>query len=188
MSYFNSQGVSAGPIKVCTVWMNNIIKIDSDNDKTTYLAFSFDKMGTYSAPLLAGSPILDWEEVSPDKVSDEEVHEGSDGKYYRLITPPNAVITAKFLSAYTAIAPGDITFNPDDFVTGAEFARLETKMDQHENDITVLENTTSELSEQVQALQDLTQEHSEEILDIQQNLINDWFANGLVIECGQEVS
>jgi hypothetical protein len=70
----------------------------------------------------------------------------------------DSVVTVRFLSAYTAIAPGDLTFDPDDFITRAEFVALELKVNKNIKDIASHDGAIKELDRRTNALEiDMTQ-------------------------------
>lgn len=183
MSYFTSDGISSGPIKVCTTWIQNYINPIS---QTKYLAFSYDKNGNFYTPLMAGAHNLSYETVTDDSTGDG-IYE-HEGERYRLTTPLNAVVTVGFLSAYTAIAPGDWTFNPDQTVTKAEFIVLEDKVKTNTSKIAENEKSIQALKTRTSVLEGKVQTNEQSIQDIYDNLVEDWFKNGLIIQCGTEVN
>lgn len=188
MSYFSSVGISAGPIKVDSTWIkNSIILWDANGEQqnTQYLSFTFDKNGSYGVPLYAGSPFLSYKEVDSSKAKELGVYKNG-SKYYQLNTPLNSVITAKFLAAYTAIAPGDLTFNPDEFVTQKELNDVKIVVQRHTTEISSLEKDVDILSSRTDALELDVYNNKMNIQDIYNNLIDNWLKNGVVIQCGPE--
>lgn len=188
MSYFSSQGISAGPIKIDNTWIGaSIINWDDQIStiRSQYLKFTYDQEGNCGIPLYAGSPILSYREVPEALASTLPVYKNN-GKYYELLTPPNSVITAKFLSAYTAIAPGDLSFNPDTFVTQAELNALKIIVNKNVDAISTLNKNYQTLTNRVTQNEKNIEEHDSQIKNIKENLIDDWFANGLIIQCGND--
>lgn len=186
MSYFSSQGISAGPIKLDNTWISGSIISWNDSKETIrmqYLKFTYDKEGNYGTPLYAGSPMLSYKEVGSNLANNSNVYEYK-GKYYELLTPPNSVITAKFLSAYTAIAPGDLTFNPDTFVTQAELNALKIIVNKNVDDISKINSNLLKLTDRVTKNEENIKEHNSQIKYIKEHLIDDWLADGLIIQCG----
>lgn len=190
MSYFNTNGSSAGPIQVNTTWIGGsyTLWLDHKNERHNdyYTAFSFDRVGEKLLPLKAGSPSLSWKTLTPSdkEYNTERATKTSDGNQYLLLTPLDSVVTVRFLSAYTAIAPGDLTFDPDDFITRAEFVALELKVNKNIEDIASHDGAIKELDRRTNALEiDMTQA-KKDIIWIEESLIEDWIKDGLIIKCG----
>lgn len=167
MSYINSYGVTAGPIKINKTWINTIIdnkltlesfttgedgtKISTQKE-TLYCTFSnknpfsVEEAEVYR-PLLAGTPIIGtYEDTTED---------GS--TVLKSFAPGNAVATVQWVMAYATLAPGTLGFDPADFVQASQFGILVDR-------VTALEDTT-------ELLISTTETHTEQIAHLQQDVI-----------------
>lgn len=192
MSYFNTNGVSAGPIKINSTWIFNkyfTFKDHANKDYTSnYLTFALDQEGNNFSSLMAGSPVLSWKELkSGDEGYNPDAKVDVNGKQYLLQTPLDSVVTVRFLSAYTAIAPGDLTFNPNSFVTRAEFDALSNEVTINKSNIANNTANITQLNDRTTTLEAKMVDANSSIEWIKTSLINEWLSTGIIIQCGDVV-
>ena len=167
MSYFNSYGMSAGPIRINSTWIDTKLDtvttigeiVEKDGQQvpitqdTLYLTinnrnpFQIGDPVSYR-PILAGTPILG---------TYEKENENKETVIYSF-APGNAVATVEWVMAYATLAPGKLGFDPSDFIRADQFSKLEHR-------VTLVENTTKDLIE-------LTTKHTGEIDNLNSRVNN----------------
>ena len=78
MSYINSYGATAGPLKIDKTWISTITGYDSN----LYCSITADRESQFYRPVLAGTPNIGYDEA--------------EGRFY---APDNAVITVAWFKA-----------------------------------------------------------------------------------------
>lgn len=163
MSYINSYGVTAGPIKINRTWLNTILDnkltISSINEdgtfnqqETLYLTTSIknpievEEAGSYR-PILAGTPVIGTYE--------EEKDDGT--TILHSFAPGNAVATVQWVMAYASLAPGTTGFDPTSFVQAEQFGLLADRVTALEDTSELLLTTTETHTAQIESLQNQVQ-------------------------------
>ena len=182
MSYINSYGATAGPLKIDKTWLSTITGYDSN----VYCSISADRESQYYRPVLAGTPNIGYSEATGD-----------------FAAPDNAVITVGWFKATKSY---DFTKLPslsiedfakkDDLVNlQNDVAKLKDNQPIVDSSITNIQENINTLSANISALGSDTKENSDRVLKIHEWVVGhegydkkEAYPKKIIIQCGNAAS